>query len=153
MAARHEHVTEHAGIAHLEAAVDRPDAVDPTLDDRAVPPRSLAQLVDVLEELRHRRVVAAAHALHERPRVAAPERRAHGEPRERGGQAVPVALGAHPPLPDRLRAPPPGGRRVASARVEDRDVLDPRVTQRGMRDEPGQPAADDRHLPRGHRAT
>ena len=56
-----------------------------------------------------------------------------------------VALRAHPPLPDGLRAPQPGGERV---RIEPEDDhlgrLQPAVAQGRVGDEAAEPASDDR---------
>ncbi len=106
-------------------------------------PLADTQLLDVREKVVDRRVVAVADAAHERHERAACTRVAHCEPRERRRQAVTVALRAHVRLPDRGRPAPPGGRRVC-LRCEHRDVLHPVAPKRQIRDEAGQPTADDR---------
>src|SRR6188472_1258569 len=57
---------------------------------------------------------------------------------------MPVALGPHRALPDRLRARTPGAGRVFLF-AEDRDLSrrQPRMPQGGVRDEPAEPGADD----------
>ena len=68
-----------------------------------------------------RRVVAVATRRDERPGRARRRRVAHRQAGERRRQAVAVALGAHPPLPDRLGArratPRPGRRRVPKTAI------------------------------------
>ena len=122
-----EDVPEDAVAADLEAVRDGRDPLDPGDDDALVPAAPLAQLGDVAEELVHGRPVAVAGAEHERREVASPQCLAHREPRERGRSAVPVALRAHPPLPDRGRR---GARRPDGAGRRDR-----RVGVRGARND------------------
>src|SRR5262249_38166176 len=148
---REEHVAEDAFAFEVEAAFDCPDARDPTWHERLVPVRPPAHVLDVLEELADRRVVAVADALHDGPGIPAAQRGADGEPREARRQAVPVALRAHPALPDRLCSPAPGLGGISAGGIEDGDVLHVPVAERGMRDEPGQAAADHGDVPdRGH---
>ena len=76
---------------------------------------------------------------------AARSPRADGEAGERGRAAVTVALRAHPPLADRRARAAPRGRGVGIG-AEDRDLvrLEAAVAERRVRDEAGEPAADDR---------
>ena len=118
-----------------------------------VPAVRAAQLLDVVEELADGRVVAVAHALHERPRVAPPERRADREP----GEATSAGSARRSPSASAAGGSPrPGAatrRRVGARGVEDRHVvrLDAAVHERRVRDEAGQAAADDRARPRDGR--
>ena len=140
-------VAEGAEPVELEAAFDRADALDPRSLEALVPARPLPQLGGVLEELGDGRVVPVEDAQHERTEAPAPPRLPHRQARERGGEAVPVALRAHQPLPDRgdSRAPDPG--RIG-VRAEDADLvrLEAAVAQRLVRREPGEPASHDRDL-------
>ena len=82
--------------------------------------------------------------LHERRGAPAPNRGTDGEPGERAGRAVPVALGAHSPLPDGGGAHAPRGRRVR-VRSEHGDFgrREPPMAEGYIRREAGEPGADD----------
>ena len=145
MAEREQHVREALAAVELEAAVDGSHALDAPPHEALVPAGALAHVRGVLEELVDRRPVAVAGAQRERRRATPPPRRAHREPGERGRRDVPVALRAHPPLPDRARPRGPRLGRVGAV-AEDDDLvrLEPSVTQRRVRAEAGEPASDDR---------
>src|SRR5262249_50645973 len=102
--------------------------------------------LDVREELVDRRVVAVSEALDERPRVERAHRVPYRETRERRGQAVAVALGPHPTLADRAGADAPRGGGVEPRGAEHGYLVgrDPTVDESGVRDEAGEPSADDR---------
>ena len=109
-------------------------------------PVRAAQLLDVLEELVDGRVVAVADALHERPRAAPPPAprapRAPGTTSAGSARRSPSASAAAG-SPPRAAATPPPGRRPRRRR-RSRPPADAAVAQRRVRDEAGEPAADDR---------
>jgi hypothetical protein len=110
-----------AVAVELEAALDRPHAIDAAQDEALVPAAPLAQPLDVGEELLDRRVVAVGDGLEQRSQRAPPRHTPEGEAGEGAREAVAVALGAHLPLPDRRGAHPPR-RRGVGVRPEDRDL-------------------------------
>jgi hypothetical protein len=134
VAGRDEDVRERPVAVDREAAVDRLDARDAARAEARVPPAPSAYLVGVREEVGDRRVVAVRDGREERPRVAAPDRGAHGEPGKRRRREMAVGLRAHPLLANRGRTRAPLGRRVG-VRAEDRDLgrLDAAVAQRRVR--------------------
>src|SRR5919198_257629 len=133
-----------AVAVELEAAVHGPDAADPGKADARLPPARLPQLLDVLEERVDARVIAVADALQERRERAPPASLAHRQPGKGGGQAVAVALRAHPALADCRRPPAPSGRRIELG-AEDGDLVrrNSAVQQGRVGDESGQAATDD----------
>ena len=149
VARREQDVREDAVPVDLEPALDRPHALDARGLEALVPAGGGTQLVDVVEELRDGRVVAVEERLDERRRAPAADRRADGEPGKGAGRAVPVALGAHPPLADGRGAHPPHGRRVRVRRRTRRfrPVRAP-FPEGGMGTQAGEAAADDCARPR-----
>ena len=139
-----QHVHEDAMAVDVEPALDCAHALDSRLHEAVVPARPHADVLDVLEELVDGRVVPVGHAPRERGDRLAPPRRPNGEPGERRRRNVAVALRAHAPLADRLRALAPR-RRGIGAVAEDDDLLrrEPAVAQRRVRAEPRQASADD----------
>src|SRR5919108_6432738 len=149
MAGRDQHVAEDALAVELEAAVDCAHAADPLRHDALVPSAVLADLGDVVEELLDGRVVAVEERRDERCGAPVPNGAANCEPGPRGRRRVPVALRAHARLPDGGGARPPRGGRIRVC-VENGDLarFEPPMPEGCIRDEAGQPAADDPDLSR-----
>jgi hypothetical protein len=142
---RQQDVAKDAVAVELEAALGHRDTCDPRAVEALVPAAALPQLVDVPKERRYGRPIAVADAEDQRGQIASPDGLARRETWKRRGPAMAVALGAHRPLPDRRRSLPPGSCRVGVvAEHGDLRRLEPAVAQRGVRDEPAEPGADDR---------
>jgi hypothetical protein len=77
-----KNVAKDAVAVEREAVFDRFDAVDASTTEALVPARPLSQVGDMVEELRHGRVVPVANGLEERNDAAAATRGADGETRE-----------------------------------------------------------------------
>src|SRR5687768_10511410 len=135
-------------LSDLEAAGHRTHGLDEALVEALLPATAIPQRFDVAEELLDGRVVAVAHRAGERGETLPPERLPHGEARERGRVAVPLALGAHALLADRLGPPAPGRGRIGIG-AEDGDLprLEAAVPKGRIRGEAGKAPADDRAAP------
>ena len=147
MAGGDEHMAKAAGVVELAAALDGRDPLHALSPKALVPPALGADLVDVLEELAHSRVIAVEPALHEWNRALATERRADREPRKRARRAMAVALGAHATLANRRRPHPPLAGRVGvrSEHVDFGGSESP-VSEGCIADEAREPPADNRAL-------
>jgi hypothetical protein len=144
MAGCEKDVREHAVAVELEAALDRAHTFHPRPVKALVPPRALPELRHVLQELRHRRVIAVANGLDERDNAAPPPGGTDRQARKGRWQTVAVALRAHTPLADRGGPAAPRGCRIG-VRAEHRDLprCEPPMPEGCIGDEAGEAAADD----------
>jgi hypothetical protein len=125
-----------------ETAWNRGDFDDSDLTERGVPPAVPTNRVHIGQELVDRRPVPIGHREQQRRQVARSPGAPGGEAGERVGTAVAVRLRAHVGLPDRGRAPAPGGRGIG--RVAEDDGVDVRVGEGRLRRQRRESGADDR---------